>query len=228
MRRAVMSMEPRAQPRLRVLVVEDHAVVRRGLCAVLESAGLACVADVGTGAAAERAVQEHDLDVVLLDLGLPDIDGLQLLRRLQATAPEVAVVILTMHAEQEYVLRALAAGASGYVLKLAEPEAVVEAICRAVKGELYLDPAVAGPVARRAIQPPKADPLTPREREVLERIARGLTNRQIAQELFVSLNTVETHRRHILEKLGVHSRAGLVAQALERGLLGDLAITSKT
>jgi two-component system response regulator NreC len=223
-----MSMEQEAPPRLRVLVVEDHAVVRRGLCAVLESAGLACVADVGTGAAAERAVQEHDLDVVLLDLGLPDMDGLQLLRRLQATAPEVAVVILTMHAEQEYVLRALAAGASGYVLKLAEPEAVVEAIGRAVKGELYLDPAVAGPVARRAIQPPKADPLTPREREVLERIARGLTNRQIAQELFVSLNTVETHRRHILEKLGVHSRAGLVAQALERGLLGDHPITPQT
>jgi len=223
-----MGMEPRAQPRLRVLVVEDHAVVRRGLCAVLESAGLACVADVGTGAAAERAVQEHGLDVVLLDLGLPDIDGLQLLRRLQATAPEVAVVVLTMHAEQEYVLRALAAGASGYVLKLAEPEAVVEAIGRAVKGELYLDPAVAGPVARRAVQPAKADPLTAREREVLERIARGLTNRQIAQELFVSLNTVETHRRHILEKLGVHSRAGLVAQALERGLLGDHPITPET
>jgi len=83
-------------------------------------------------------------------------------------------------------------------------------------------------VARRAVQPPKADPLTPREREVLERIARGLTNRQIAQELFVSLNTVETHRRHILEKLGVHSRAGLVAQALERGLLGDHPITPQT
>jgi DNA-binding NarL/FixJ family response regulator len=221
-------MEQGAQPRLRVLVVEDHAVVRRGLCAVLESAGLACVADVGTGAAAERAIQEHGLDVVLLDLGLPDVDGLQLLRRLQATAPEVAVVVLTMHAEQEYVLRALAAGAGGYVLKLAEPEAVVEAIGRAVKGELYLDPAVARPVARRAIQPAKADPLTPREREVLERIARGLTNRQIAGELFVSLNTVETHRRHLLEKLGVHSRAGLVAQALERGLLGDHGITPQT
>jgi DNA-binding NarL/FixJ family response regulator len=224
-----MRMEHKgAQPRLRVLVVEDHAVVRRGLCAVLESAGLACVADVGTGAAAERTVQDNNFDVVLLDLGLPDVDGLQLLRRLHEQAPEVAVVILTMHAEQEYVLRALAAGASGYVLKLAEPEAVVEAIGRAVKGELYLDPAVAGPVARRAIQPPKADPLTPREREVLERIARGLTNRQIAQELFVSLNTVETHRRHILEKLGVHSRAGLVAQALERGLLGDHPITPQT
>jgi two-component system response regulator NreC len=223
-----MSMEQEAPPRLRVLVVEDHAVVRRGLCAVLESAGLACVADVGTGAAAERAVQEHGLDVVLLDLGLPDVDGLQLLRRLQARAPKVAVVILTMHAEEEYVLRALAAGASGYVLKLAEPEAVVEAIGRAVKGELYIDPAVARPVARRAVQPPKTDPLTAREREVLERIARGLTNRQIAEELFVSLNTVETHRRHILEKLGVHSRAGLVAHALEHGLLGDHAISSQT
>ena len=227
-----MSMEHSAQygaqAGLRVLVVEDHAVVRRGLCAVLESAGLACVADVGTGAAAECAIQQAGVDVVLLDLGLPDVDGLQLLRRLHERAPEVAVVVLTMHAEQEYVLRALAVGASGYVLKLAEPEAVVEAIGRAVKGELYLDPAVAGPVARRAIQPAKADPLTAREREVLERIARGLTNRQIAEQLFVSLNTVETHRRHLLEKLGVHSRAGLVAQALERGLLGDHAITPKT
>src|SRR5215207_6063936 len=111
-------MEQGAPPRLRVLVVEDYAVVCRGLCAVLESAGLACVADVATGAAAERAVQEHGLDVGLLDLGPPDVDGMQLLRRLQEQAPEVAVVILTMHAEQEYVLRALAAGASGYVLKL--------------------------------------------------------------------------------------------------------------
>jgi two-component system, NarL family, response regulator NreC len=145
-----------------------------------------------------------------------------------STATKVAVVVLTMHAEEEYVLRALAAGAGGYVLKLAEPEAVVEAIGRAVKGELYLDPAVAGPVARRAIQPAKADPLTAREREVLECIARGLTNRQIAEELFVSVNTVETHRRHLLEKLGVHSRAGLVAQALARGLLGDHPITSTT
>ena len=223
-----MRMERGAQPKLRVLVVEDHAVVRRGLCTVLESAGLACVADVGTGAAAERAIQEHGPDVVLLDLGLPDVDGLQLLRQLQTKAPEVAVVVLTMYAEDEYVLRALAAGASGYVLKLAEPEAVVEAIARAVKGELYIDPAVARSVARRAIREPEADPLTPRERDVLERIARGLTNRQIAEELFISPNTVETHRRHILEKLGVHSRAELVAQALERGLLRDHGITSET
>jgi DNA-binding NarL/FixJ family response regulator len=221
-------MERSAQPRLRVLVVEDHAVVRRGLCTVLESAGLACVADVGTGAAAEQAVREHGPDVVLLDLGLPDVDGLQLLRRLQAAAPQVAVVVLTMYAEEEYVLRALAAGASGYVLKLAEPEAVVEAIGRGARGDLYIDPAVARSVARRAVREPEAEPLTLRERDVLERIARGLTNRQIAEELFISPNTVETHRRHILEKLGVRSRAELVAQALERGLLRDHGITFET
>ncbi|HZD72580.1 MAG TPA: response regulator transcription factor [Actinomycetota bacterium] len=220
-------MERGPGPGLRVLVVEDHAVVRRGLCVVLESAGLTCVADVGTGAAAERAVRDHAPDVVLLDLGLPDMDGLQLLRRLQTSAPRVAVVVLTMHAEEEYVLRALAAGAGGYVLKLAELEAVVEAIARAVNGELYIDPAVARSVARRAVREPEADPLTPRERDVLERIARGLTNRQIAGELFISPNTVETHRRHILEKLGARSRAELVAQALERGLLRDNGITSE-
>lgn len=223
-----MKMERQARAKLRVLVVEDHAVVRHGLCVLLESAGLHCVADVGTGAAAEGAIKEHAPDVVLLDLGLPDVEGLELLRRLRATASEVAVVILTMHAEEEYVLRALALGASGYVLKLAQPEAVIEAIARAVKGELYIDPGVARSVARRAIREPEPDPLSPRERDVLQRIARGLTNRQIAEELFISNNTVETHRRHILEKLGVRSRAALVAHALERGLLRERRITPQT
>ncbi len=204
----------------RVLVVEDHTVVRRGFCALLTQAGFDCVGEAGTGEEAlERAV-ELAPDVVLLDLGLPDIGGLEVIRRLGDTAPDSLPVVLTIHAEEEYVLQALAAGAGGYVLKLAEPDTVVEAIRRALAGELYIDPAVTGPIARRAVARSEPDPLTPREREVLGLIARGLTNRQIAEELVVSINTVETHRRHILEKLGTRSRAELVAYAMQHGLLG--------
>ncbi len=199
----------------RILVVDDHAVVRRGLVALLGAEGYTVAGDAGSG---EEAL-ELQPDVVLLDLGLPDLDGLEVLRRLSEVAAGARVVVLTMHAEEEYVLQALAAGADGYVLKMAEPEALMEAIRRALRGELYLDPAVAAPVARRAVTRVQPDPLTPREREVLALIARGFTNRQIAETLVISLNTVETHRRHILEKLGARSRAQLVAYAMERGLL---------
>ncbi len=203
----------------RVLVVEDHAVVRRGFSALLTQAGFDCVGEAGTGEEALERAAELAPDVVLLDLGLPDISGLEVIRRMSDAAPEALPVVLTMHGEEEYVLQALAAGAGGYVLKLAEPETVVEAIRRALAGDLYIDPAVTGPVARRAVARSEPDPLTPREREVLGLIARGLTNRQIAEDLFVSLSTVETHRRHILEKLGTRSRSDLVAYAMERGLL---------
>lgn len=148
----------------RVLVVEDHAVVRRGLCAVLTAEGLDCVGDVGTGQEAVEWAEEIRPDVVLLDLGLPDLDGLEVLRQLGDRAPETRVVVLTMHAEEEYVLQALAAGADGYVLKLAEPEVVIEAIHRAIRRELYLDPAVAGPVARRAVARGDPGPPVPRNR----------------------------------------------------------------
>lgn len=203
----------------RVIVVEDHAVVRRGICALLDAAGFDCVADVGTGEEAVRAASETKADAVLLDLGLPDMDGLEVLRQITELVPGSRVVILTMHAEEEYVMEALAAGADGYVLKTEEPDVVMEAVRRAIRGELFIDPAVATHVARSAVAQESPDPLTPREREILALIARGLTNKQISEELFISLNTVETHRRHILEKLGAHSRAELVAQAMERGLL---------
>lgn len=202
----------------RVLVVDDHAVVRRGLATLLAAGGFECVGEAGTGAEALDQAREREPDVVLLDLGLPDLDGLEVLRRLPEVAPDARVVILTMHAEEEYVMQALAAGADGYVLKMAEPDVVGEAIQRAVRGELYLDPAVAPGVARRAVTRAEPDALTPREREVLGLIARGLTNREIAEELVISLNTVETHRRHILEKTRARSRAELVAYATERGL----------
>lgn len=202
----------------RVLVVEDHAVVRRGLCALLQAAGIEVVADVGTGEEALAAAR--DADVLLLDLGLPDVSGLEVLRRLPDEAPDARAVVLTMHGEEEYVMQALAAGADGYVLKTAEPEAVTEAIQRALRGEVYLDPTVALPVVRRAARAAESpDELTPREEEILALIARGLTNRQIAEQLFISVNTVETHRRHLLEKLGARSRAELVSYAIDRGLL---------
>lgn len=199
-------------------LIDDHPVVRAGLRAFLESrADLSVVAESGSLAEA-RAAPPEAVDVVLLDVKLPDGDGLALLPELTALRPEPIVLILTSFEADETVRRAMAAGASGYLLKHHGPEALADRIRAALRGELPLEPG-----AVRALARPETDPLaelTPRERDVLRHIAVGCSNREIAERLGVREKTVKSHAGRIFDKLGVQRRTQAAVLAREHGL-GD-------
>jgi len=209
---------------IRLIIADDHAVVREGLAAMLEDEpDLQVVGLVGTGRAAVALARQQQPDIALLDITMPDMNGLEATRQLMAAQSMVKVLILTMHEEEAFFFEALRAGAAGYVLKGADSEELLSAIRAVHEGGVYLPPKLAGGLVRdhleRHPQPPLDDPLTPREREILTLITQGLTNRDIAQQLTLSLNTVKTHRLHILQKLNLHDRAELIDYALRRGLL---------
>jgi len=209
---------------IRLIIADDHAVVREGLAAMLEDEpDLQVVGLVGTGREAVALARQQQPDIALLDITMPDMNGLEATRQLMAAQSMVKVLILTMHEEEAFFFEALRAGAAGYVLKGAGSEELLSAIRAVHEGGVYLPPKLAGGLVRdhleRYPQPPLDDPLTLREREILTLIAQGLTNRDIAQRLTLSLNTVKTHRLHILQKLNLHDRAELIDYALRRGLL---------
>jgi DNA-binding NarL/FixJ family response regulator len=211
----------------RVFLADDHAMLRAGLKALLsDEPGIAVVGEAGDGAAAVEQIVALRPDVALLDITMPELDGLEAARRLHRQAPDVKVLMLTMHDDPEYLFQALEAGASGYVLKRAAEADLVEAIRTVTTDRAFLAPAalkklVADYVERRArgdVAPP-AEKLTPREEEVLALLARGHTNQEVADALVISIKTVETHRAHILDKLGLRKRAELVRYARTHGLL---------
>ena len=209
--------------KIRVLVVDDHAVVRSGLRRVVDAEK--DMVTVGEAASAERAVfeaLEHKPDVVLLDVVMPGKSGIEGLPALLQAAPDTKVLVLSMQDDPQYVREAFEAGASGYVLKEAADTEVVGAIRAVAAGERYVHPSLGAKLVaaesaerRRAEQ----DPLSEREREVLQLLALGHTNQEIAKQLFISVRTAETHRAHIMQKLHLHSRAELVRYALAEGLL---------
>lgn len=209
---------------IRLIIADDHGVVREGLAALLgaepdiEVVGLA-----GTGQEAVNLVRTKRPDIALLDITMPDMNGLEATRHITTYYPDVRVLILTIHDEETFFFEALRAGASGYVLKGASSEELFMAIRAVHEGGVYLPPMLARHLAEEYIHHhpplPENDPLTPREREILALIAQGYTNQEIAQKLHLSLNTVKTHRRHIYEKLNLHSRSALIEYALRRGLL---------
>jgi len=208
---------------IRVLVVDDHAVVRTGLRRVLDAE--ADIETVGEAPNAERAVfeaLESKPDVVLMDVVMPGKTGIEGLPALLQAVPETKVLMLSMQDDPQYVREAFEAGASGYVLKEAADTDVVEAVRAVAAGERYVHPALGARLVaadseerRRA----ESDPLSDREREVLRLLALGHTNQEIAELLFISVRTAETHRAHIMQKLGLSTRAELVHYALEHGLL---------
>jgi DNA-binding NarL/FixJ family response regulator len=211
---------------LRVLVVDDHAVVRRGLAAYLESAdGIEVVAEAANGREAldqlaRLAAQQRLPQVVLMDVLMPEMDGISAVREVLAAHPGVRVVMLTSFGEVERVHAALQAGAAGYLLKDADPDEVAAAIRAAARGEVHLDPAVAGRLTRQLISPPTGlASLTPRERTILALVARGLSNRQIASELYISERTARTHVSHVLTKLQLASRTQAALVAIREGLI---------
>ncbi len=209
---------------IRLIIADDHGIVREGLAALLSpEPDIEVVGLAGTGREAIALVRAKRPNLALLDITMPDMNGLEATRHITTYYPEVRVLILTIHEEETFFFEALRAGASGYVLKGASSEELLMAIRAVHEGGVYLPPMLARHLAREYIQhhPPadEQDPLTPREREILTLIAQGYTNQEIAAKLHLSLNTVKTHRRHIYEKLNLHSRAALIEYALRRGLL---------
>ena len=206
---------------IRVVIADDHAVVRRGLLQVLDSEeGIEVVAEAANLEDARRYVRGHHPNVLVLDLNLPEGLSLDAIPEIRSEFPDTQIVVLTMQNEPAYARRALSAGALGYVLKEAAESELVEAVRRAAVGDSYLNPRLG---ARVAAEPPAGPPdgLSEREVEVLRMIALGHTNAEIAEQLYLSVRTVETHRAHIQQKLRLGSRSKLVRYALEHGLVTE-------
>ncbi len=211
----------------RLLLVDDHAVVRSGLRMLLEpEADFEVVGEAGSGREALKAVAEMRPDIVLMDIGLPDISGIEAAAEIKRLRPETAIVALTIHEDEEYFFKMLAAGASGYVPKRAAPEELLTALRAAATGEVYLYPSLAKLLVTdylaqdsAARQAEALDGLTDREREVLAHLADGASNGEIAETLSISPKTVARHRENIMRKLGLHSRTELVKYAIRKGII---------
>jgi DNA-binding NarL/FixJ family response regulator len=210
---------------IRMLLAEDHTIVRAGIRALLESLeGIEVVAEAGDGREAIRLIEIHAPDIVLMDIGMAGLNGLEATARIAKEFPQVHVVILSMYASEEYVLQALRAGAVGYLLKdadMAELEIAIRAVARE---ETYLSPAVskhvvADYVRRVGGEPSSLERLTRRQREILQLIAEGHSTQEIAQMLSISVKTVETHRAQLMERLDIHDVASLVRYAIRMGLI---------
>jgi len=211
---------------LRVVLADDHALVRAGIRSLLERIpGVTVVGEAETGIDALALIQNRQPDIALVDIAMPGLNGLEVAARVATDFPQVRVIILSMHANEEYVAQALRAGAVGYLLKdsaTAELDLALEAACR---GETYLSPAISrtvisGYLARLSgAGRGTASPLTPRQREILTLVANGKSTKEIAHTLNLSVKTVETHRAQLMERLNIHDVAGLVKYALHIGLI---------
>ena len=207
--------------RPRILLADDHVVVREGLRALLEAADFQVVGEARDGLEILKLARTHKPDVTVLDIGMPGLNGVDASRELLREAPDMRVIILTMHAEEAYVVEALRAGARGYVLKTQAGSDLVRSIREVMQGAIYLSPGVSSAVVEAFLAGNSAprDPLTPREREVLQLIAEGRSTKEVAGVLGLSVKTAETHRTRLMSKLDIHHTAGLVHYAIRRGLI---------
>ncbi len=221
-----MKDSPSSDRPIRIMLVDDHNVVRRGLAALLEmEGGFEVVAEAEDGETALRRAGEVQPDVVMLDLSMPRLNGLETARRLRRQLPQTQVLVLSMHEDEEFVAQALQAGAGGYVLKRSMEEELFLALRAVANGNVFVSPAVARPIVDEYLR--RAGPsterfatvLTSREREVLQLIAEGRTTTEAAQALSISPHTAVRHRANLMQKLGVHNQADLIRLAIERGLV---------
>jgi two-component system response regulator NreC len=209
----------------RVLITDDHAIVRTGLRTLLTAdPSMELVGEASGGHEAIQLVEQTQPEVLLLDLSMPDLDGIEVTRAVKSRFPEVRVLVLTIHEDQGLLREAIRAGASGYILKRAAESELISAIHVLMRGDMYVDPAMMRDLLSETVPPSgRADAvveqLTPREVEVLKYIVQGYTNRQIGEELSISVRTVEGHRANLSAKLGLHSRVDLVRYAREHGLI---------
>ena len=208
---------------VRVLIVDDHAVVRSGLRLLLDAEeGIETVGEAGNARDGLFQARALKPDVILLDVVMPDQTGIEVLPQLTHENPQAKVLVLSMQDDPHYVREAFAAGASGYVLKEAADAEVVEAIREVARGGRYVHPELGARLVAADVDERRReadDPLSEREREVLRLLALGHTNQEIAKMLYISVRTAETHRAHIMQKLGLQTRAELVRHAIDRGLL---------
>lgn len=211
---------------VRLLLVDDHPIVRTGLRMLFQSEpGLVVVGEADSGAAALKAAEQLHPDVVIMDVAMPDMNGIEATRRIKANNPETAVLALTMHEDEQYFFAMLNAGASGYIPKRAAPDDLVSAIHVVAEGNFFLYSTLARFLIKDMTEQdltgggePVAS-LTPRETEVLTYIAEGYTSREIADTLVISVKTVERHRENIMTKLDIHNRVDLVKFAMRKGLI---------
>ena len=207
---------------IRVLLADDHVLVREGLRALLaKEADIQVVAEAGDGREALRAAREARTDVVAMDLSMPLLNGLEAARQMAAWDQGPRVILLTVHAEDRYVLEAIRAGVRGYVLKKQAAADLVRAIREVSGGGVYLSPGISAAVveAVRSPRAPVEEPLTPREREVLQLVAEGKTTKEIAVLLGVSVKTADAHRTRLMQKLDIHDIAGLTRYAIRHGII---------
>ena len=206
---------------IRILLADDHLVVREGLRSLLEAAGFKVVGEARDGREALKLARMLEPEVTVMDIGMPGLNGVDACRELLREVPEMRIIVLTVHGEDAYVVEALRSGARGYVLKTQAGSDLVRAIGEVTQGRIYLSPSVSSAVVQAFLagSTTPADPLTPREREVLQLVAEGRSTKEVAGILGVSVKTAETHRTRLLTKLDIHHTAGLVHYAIRRGLI---------
>lgn len=206
--------------RCRVLLADDHQIVREGLRGLLEKAGHEVVAEASDGREALRLARSLNPDIAVLDMSMPLLNGLDAAHEIQRFAPAIKTILLTMYSDKSYVLRALRGGARGYVLKTQASDDLIRAIREIQRGEVYISPGVAASVVDAYLGKTdgEGDPLTPRERQILQLVAEGNTTKEIANLLSISFKTAESHRNRVMKKLDIHDVTGLVRYAIRRGL----------
>jgi two-component system, NarL family, response regulator NreC len=211
---------------LRVLLADDHAIVRRGLRSLLEEAGVSVVGEAADGLEAMRFCEEHQPDVVILDIGMPKLNGIEVAARAQKLPRPPGVIILSMHADESYIIRALASGARAYLLKDATDEDLIPAVRAVATGKPFFSPAVTALLVEDYVRRLHAkgltdsyELLTDREKEVLQLLAEGRSNKEVAALLDVGLSTVETHRGNLMQKLNLHNTAEIVLYAVRKRII---------
>jgi DNA-binding NarL/FixJ family response regulator len=206
---------------MRVLLADDHRIVREGLRALLEKAGHEVVGEAGDGHEACKLARTLKADIAVLDLSMPLLNGMDAAREIRNLAPKLKTIMLSMYPDKRYVLQALKVGAKGYVLKSQAADDLLRAIREVARGEVYLSPEVAESVVDAYVNKTDvaADPLTPRERQVMQLIAEGSTTKGVANTLNISFKTAESHRNHIMKKLGIHDVVALMRHAIQEGMV---------
>lgn len=206
---------------IQIVVADDHQLIRQSLKALLECEGFGVIGEASNGQEALRLAEKHHPDIVVMDIAMPVLNGIDATKEIHRVSPKSKTILLTMHSDREYILEGLRGGAKGYVMKTHAAEDLVRAIREAARGGTYLSPEISEAViqAYQEKSDGRHDPLSPRERQVLQQIAEGNTTKEIASQLNISVKTAETYRTRIMEKLDLHETASLVRYAIRRGLV---------